>query len=610
MKLSSNTNFFQQPTLTANSAKPVVKSCISNQTAELIMQTAELLHDCGMKNMSERVEQIYKDTFRERFVVAVVGEFSRGKSTFLNNLLGQQSVLPVGNLPTTALMTRIRYNTLPKMAVFDEKGNKVAMMDLKPESWTGLTSNNFGEGEVTGSIIVGINNLWLGSHGIEMIDCPGAGDLSEVRARQIGDALNRADGAIIAVSALAALSISEKTFIQQRILARKTPFTMLIVNKLDMVKPEERNGVIKHIHDVLALNKMDIPVFIPAQMEMPDDTYQDIMGMDKVKAAIEEWTTDSQRQKLTDAWVKARVCEVVKMAVKVLTDQQELLSKDDDKRRELIAEKKLALEKMSIEWEEMTLSLMQKSNVCYTKFLEKADEYAADITEKLQYEASHTSNPQKWWTEDYPYRLKMELANMSVGLENLVVKTAADDARWFNQLLEQKFKMLIQTGDFSVADKDEYKSVRSEKDITFEDVSRKVNLARVGTAALSIAGFFLMAPGLGILATLGIGTGGSILTTMFAKKKLEQQHEDMKAAIAKDIPNIVARATDNSEKRVQNLYEDMLRESEKKKDLWLESQLQAVETANGPKNEEQNVKLTAQIGQLRELEAQFNQSKD
>ena len=610
MKLSSNTNFFQQPTLTANPAKPVVKSCISNQAAELIMQTAELLHDCGMKNMSERVEQIYKDTFRERFVVAVVGEFSRGKSTFLNNLLGQQSVLPVGNLPTTALMTRIRYNTLPKMAVFDEKGNKVAMMDLKPESWTGLTSNNFGEGEVTGSIIVGINNLWLGSHGIEMIDCPGAGDLSEVRARQIGDALNRADGAIIAVSALAALSISEKTFIQQRILARKTPFTMLIVNKLDMVKPEERNGVIKHIHDVLALNKMDIPVFIPAQMEMPDDTYQDIMGMDKVKAAIEEWTTDSQRQELTDAWAKARVCEVVKMAVKVLTDQQELLSKDDDKRRELIAEKKLALEKMSIEWEEMTLSLMQKSNVCYTKFLEKADEYAADITEKLQYEASHTSNPQKWWTEDYPYRLKMELANMSVGLENLVVKTAADDARWFNQLLEQKFKMLIQTGDFSVADKDEYKSVRSEKDITFEDVSRKVNLARVGTAALSIAGFFLMAPGLGILATLGIGTGGSILTTMFAKKKLEQQHEDMKAAIAKDIPNIVARATDNSEKRVQNLYEDMLRESEKKKDLWLESQLQAVETANGPKNEEQKAKLTVQIGQLRELEAQFNQSKD
>ena len=135
-------------------------------------------------------------------------------------------------------------------------------------------------------------------------------------------------------------------------------------------------------------------------------------------------------------------------------------------------------------------------------------------------------------------------------------------------------------------------------------------MARVGTAALSIAGFFLMAPGLGILATLGIGTGGSILTTMCAKKKLEQQHEDMKAAIAKDIPNIVARATDNSEKRVQNLYEDMLRESEKKKDLWLESQLQAVETANGPKNEEQKAKLTAEIGQLRELEAQFNQTED
>ena len=623
MKLSSNTDFFQQnqpqsPPLAspspekqqipvAHKTKPFAKSRISKEAASLIKQTVELLRKCNLENMSRQVEQIYKDTFRERFVVTVVGEFSRGKSTFLNNLFGQPNILPVGNLPTTAVMTRIRYNPQPKMAVFDEKGIRVTMMDLKPESWKGLTSNNFGENEVKGSVVVGLNDQWLGSNGLELIDCPGAGDLSEERARQIGDALNRADGAIIAVSALAALSISEKTFIQQRILSRKTPFTMLIVTKLDLVKKEERNGIIKHIHDVLALNKMNIPVFIPANIEMADDTYQDFMGMDKVKAAIEGWVTDAHRQELTDIWVKARACEIVKMAIKVLSDQQELLLQGDEKRRELIAKKKLALEKLSLEWGEMTLNLMQKSNECYAKFLKKTDEYTADITEKLQYEASHTANPQKWWAEDYPYRLKVELANMSVGLENLVVKTAANDARWFNQLLDQKFKTLIQTGSYSVADKDEYKSAKSGKELEFEDVSKKVNLARLGTAALSIAGYFLMAPGLGILATLGIGTGGSILTSLFAKKKLEQQHEEMKMTIAKDIPNVVARATENSEKRVQSLYEDMLKESEKKKDLWLESQQQAVETANMPKNEEQKAKLASQLEQLRQMEQQFNQ---
>ena len=87
-------------------------------------------------------------------------EFSRGKSTFLNNLLNNAAHLPTGNLPTTAIMTRIRYAKQSKMAVFDEKGTRIAMLDVVPESWKGLVANNFSENQPRGSVIVGVPDRW------------------------------------------------------------------------------------------------------------------------------------------------------------------------------------------------------------------------------------------------------------------------------------------------------------------------------------------------------------------------------------------------------------------------------------------------------------------
>ena len=114
--------------------------------------------------MSARVNQIQNDLTRERFVISVVGEFKHGKSTFLNHLLEDAAMLPVADLPTTAILTRIRYAHQPKMAVFGDKGERKAMLDIKPESWEGLVANNFGEEQPKGSVIIGIPNAWIGKY--------------------------------------------------------------------------------------------------------------------------------------------------------------------------------------------------------------------------------------------------------------------------------------------------------------------------------------------------------------------------------------------------------------------------------------------------------------
>jgi Dynamin family len=43
-----------------------------------------------------------------RFQLAVIGQFSRGKTTLMNALLGH-AYLPIGALPTTSVVTTVRY---------------------------------------------------------------------------------------------------------------------------------------------------------------------------------------------------------------------------------------------------------------------------------------------------------------------------------------------------------------------------------------------------------------------------------------------------------------------------------------------------------------------
>ena len=619
MKLTRNIDFFEKTVenekiqlsvnVSHNDNAPTpakqIRVLSNAGVSALINQTSAVFNEIGFGKMASRVNQIKEDISRERFVVSVIGEFNHGKSTFLNHLLNNAAKLPVADLPTTAMLTRIRYANRPQMAVFDEKGSRKALLEIKPESWDGLVANNFEQEDPKGSVIVGIPDTWLGKHNLEIIDCPGAGDLSEERARVIGEVLNRTDGAIIALNATAALSNSERLFIKNRILSRKMPFTIVIVNKLDMVKKEQRSGIIKFIKNVLVLNKMDIPVYVPYDIDMPDETYSDIIGMDKVKKAIESWISNPYRQQLTDAWVRSRVAELIQMAIDTLTEQEKLLKLDENKRLKAIDSKKETLSEIELDWGELEVKFLSKSNDCYARFLDKVEEYKREITERLQFESSHAGSPEKWWKEDYPYRLKIELANMSVGLENVTSKIIAGDIRWFNDILNQKFHTFIQVGDISIANKEEYKSNKSQQNIQFDNLNKQQNYARIGTVVLSMA----LWPMVGLVATMGVGTAGTLVTSSFFKKKIEEQRQAIKERISIDIPTIILQATTNSESRIRTLYEDIIKDSGNKKSAWFEAQSLAIDNENQNQTQEKMDSIKENISKLSQILDKISNNK-
>lgn len=568
---------------------------IRKSLVSLVTNTIKALGEIGMSTLAGRVQNVFNQVARETFTVGFVGEFSRGKSTLINNLLGT-NILPVANLPTTALMTRVRYGMKPKMVVFDSHGIKQKELPLVKESWSGLTAANFNDNEPEGFVTVLIDKPWLGKYGIELIDTPGAGDLSEKRAKVIGEALLGCESAIITVSAAQPLSLSEKLFIEQRLIANRTPFLALAITRLDLVPEKERDIQIEYIINKLKSWNINIPVIIPDDIQLPSNKYESIKGMDKLRGIIVSWLQRPERSRLIESWLSSQVMNILVTAQNSLAQQVELYQKSDNERLAIISEKNNKLTEMTLSWGKLRVELTERCGKCYDLFRIKYEELIQGIIEKLQYEAGHTAQAQKWWNEDYPYRLKIEVANLASQLDNYVSSIISLDAKWLNDKLNEMFKTYIQIGRNSITDKTAFLPISTNR-AEFEDLDKKRNMMTLGSAALTIAGYCC---GLGFI-TLGIGSGAGILTSKFLKSKKEEQQQQLKALVAKDVPLALESAICESERRIKIIYADIASESIKKEKDWLAAQKELIKTNNAPKNQDFFNKLQNDIQAINDL---------
>lgn len=594
-------DFEPQKEMSHRAAEPLR---VGEAVNSIMSDSKKLLMESGLADMAMELEKIKQNASRERFTIAVTGEFSRGKSSFINKLL-EQDFLPVGDLPTTAVMTRIRYNPAEVMVVFDENNKKKMDRKLSKDSWKDLVIHNFGGEDFRGWVMTGINSGWLRDTNIEIIDTPGAGDLSESRARDIGDMLLGCDGAIITISATAALSLTEKLFIEERILARKIPFLLLAVTKLDLVPKEERAGVIRYIKTKLKDWGMDIPVCVPYTVEMDSHEFDDIIGMDKIKQRIQQWITYPERVKLTEAWLLEKTEGILEQGFLALSEKKMLLEEaDQEKRNALIRDKNEKLARAELVWGDYRLQMQKKCTECYHLLLSKVDEYSDTITERLQYEVSHTNSPQKWWNEDFPYRVKMELTNLSVSVENCISRQIEADVRWYSSSIEKTFHSFVLYEKKTISDKELYGDFEVGGKVEFADLGKQRNAFRIGAAVLSISGFALFsAMGfLPIVATIGIGTGTSIASEKIFRRKIEDQREELKKEIARCVPAFIQESMRESEKRLENVYDQMILEAEKTENTWLAAQKAAIKEIENMQSDGQAAGIGAMLEKLQRQE--------
>ncbi len=86
------------------------------ELGDMIRAALHLARGAGDEEAEKRARELLARLAADRFQLAVVGQFSRGKTTLMNALLGG-AYLPMGALPMTSVITTVRYGSQPPAMV-------------------------------------------------------------------------------------------------------------------------------------------------------------------------------------------------------------------------------------------------------------------------------------------------------------------------------------------------------------------------------------------------------------------------------------------------------------------------------------------------------------
>jgi small GTP-binding protein len=183
----------------------------------------------------------------DRFNLAILGQFSRGKSSLMNSLLGVEK-LPTGILPLTSVITTVAYGESERVLLQREGWAFPQEIELNQlAEYVTLHGNSGNEKHVTlAEVQLPSELLRLGVH---FIDTPGVASAIRANTRTTRQFLPDADAAILVTSFESPLTEAELNFLREiREHVRKI---FVVVNKQDLVAPAERGPVLESVRDSL-----------------------------------------------------------------------------------------------------------------------------------------------------------------------------------------------------------------------------------------------------------------------------------------------------------------------------------------------------------------------
>jgi len=187
----------------------------------------------------------------DRFNVAVVGRFSRGKTSLMNAVLCTDR-LPTGILPLTSVITIVSYGSSERALVYHAPGSFPYEISLDRISDYVTRDGNPGNRKGVHHVEVQIPSEAL-RRGFSFVDTPGLGSTIVANTAITKGFFPGMDAVVVVTSFDAALSVEEIEFIRNSVQGGRKTF--LVINKLDLVSEEEVDKVLRYVEDTLA----DVP---------------------------------------------------------------------------------------------------------------------------------------------------------------------------------------------------------------------------------------------------------------------------------------------------------------------------------------------------------------
>jgi uncharacterized tellurite resistance protein B-like protein/GTPase SAR1 family protein len=256
--LPAQTNKFNSPTQPAAMYAQLEKFQQSRRALDVLCQKLYSIiqegidQDLSLSKQVADVLNISKKLQSQKFRLAVLGEFSQGKSSLLNALLGEK-IQPVRALPCSGTLSILRYGAEKRVICRyrDGRQEEIALEDYKEKAaipkevaMGGTLREALAQTEIQ-ELIFEHPNLELCKNGVEIIDSPGLNEHPD-RTALTYQILKETDAAIFLANATRPLTESEQALLQDlktQLNAgrsdRPAANLFVAVNFMDMLDKEE-----------------------------------------------------------------------------------------------------------------------------------------------------------------------------------------------------------------------------------------------------------------------------------------------------------------------------------------------------------------------------------
>ena len=186
-------------------------------------------------NLTSALGQIHRKLVDNRFYLVVLGQFKRGKSTFINSLIGDK-LLPTSIVPLTSIVTVLRYGERQAIEVIFRDGTREK---IDRETLSDYVTEKGNPKNVKGVDHVEISypSEYL-KQGVHIIDTPGVGSIFANNTEMTYDFLPHVDAALFLLAGDPPISEAELAFLKD--IRKFVDKIFFIQNKVDYLDESER----------------------------------------------------------------------------------------------------------------------------------------------------------------------------------------------------------------------------------------------------------------------------------------------------------------------------------------------------------------------------------
>jgi predicted GTPase len=214
------------------------------EVATAIRAIAKFFQAQNRPDTAEQCQELLVKLAEDRFNLAVVGQFKRGKSSLMNAVIGRD-LLPTGLLPLTSAITALSYG--PQERVILRRRGWALEQEIPLSELANYVTEQGNPGNEKGLLEARVElPVRFLRRGLHFVDTPGVGSARHENSLTTYAFLPEADAVIFVTSVEAPLSETEESFLRDiRQYVRKL---FVVVNKMDLLASGERNQVMGYIH--------------------------------------------------------------------------------------------------------------------------------------------------------------------------------------------------------------------------------------------------------------------------------------------------------------------------------------------------------------------------